>query len=111
MKFVVEMQRRNITPRAFYSAVDKALFKKTNGIYITPVKLEDIFPDEEFNEWKNGRVNDPNYARIDKDDEIYYSEPFNFHLAGDSYNYILEFVFDSDTRGHGYAYFCDCGGD
>ena len=97
----IETNRTNITPKAFWNHVNKLLDKHNIGMWF------DNFdswanPCEQCNsrckheDWEN-----PQY-------EICKSLPFEHHyfLEG-AYNFIMEFEYYDDKRGHGYFFLKD----
>lgn len=94
--YELEMTRDNVTPRAFYGMVRRALLKKGG------VELESWIGDEGFGYWEKpcGEVD-----AHSTENETICRKPFDFQIAyKDAYNVILEFQFDDDKRGTGYAY-------
>ena len=91
-----EHERKNVTPKAFYNYCKKQLAKK--GVDIEEWINFDLWSipiEESHTEIKhdNGKV------------EKAFFLPYELQLyLQDSYNFIMEFYFDTETTGHGYMY-------
>ena len=103
LKYFVETQRNNMTPRAFFNHCRKLLHKAGNG---AEGWLGD---DDAYEHWSNNciKYNITSYHE-DWDEpkhEHMHSEPFHIqYFFQGSYNFILEFEFDDEKRGHGYMF-------
>lgn len=98
--YEVECQRMNVTPKAFYGYCRKQSKKK--GL--------DIESWVEFDSWINPCRPEKYHINKHDDWEIPQIEglglmPYEWHLfLQNSYNFIIEFEFDTETKGHGYFY-------
>ena len=98
--YEVETQRSNITPKAFFNHCMKLAEK--NGF-----NLEDW---ADFKSWCVPTQKELWHMNKHEDwdepkTEGYKAMPYDSHvyLQG-SYNFIMEFDFDTETKGHGYMY-------
>lgn len=95
-RYEYEHERNNVTPKAFYNYCKKQLAKK--GVDIEEWINFDLWsiPIEE------------NHIETKHDDgkiEKVFFLPYELQLyLQDSYNFIMEFYFDTETTGHGYMY-------
>lgn len=101
IEYELERQRSNITPREFYWQC------KTDLKHRFGRDLEDWI---DYAEWCNPTYLEE-YHRTEHETaegtqtEIYKFQPYdvNMYLQG-IYNFIMEFEFDTDKKGHGYMY-------
>ena len=98
--YELEVQRRNITPKAFFNACDKAMKKK--GASMDDWTTYEDWADESRTPHRNENEHE------DWDDprrEICSMGPYKMQLfLARSYNFILEFDFDTNETGSGYLY-------
>ena len=97
--YEIEVQRSNITPKAFFNYCKKAFEKNGQDIenwidyedWINPTNPYDTYSNHE--DW-----DEPAY-------EVYKSKPYEFQLfLSRNYNLIIEFDFWDDKKGFGYMY-------
>ena len=88
----VEIERRNISPRKFFSYCRRE-YKRRTG--------EDFGWVDEYKDWA-----EPYYVYNDhSENEICVTKPFEWQIAERfSYNFIMEFEFDGENSGNGYMY-------
>lgn len=98
--YEIEIQRRNVTPKAFFEYCRKQAEKKGLDIEswtdfenwinpYTPVEMHKI----EHNDWEVPVT------------EINKYMPYDLQMfLSKSYNFIMEFQFDTETKGFGYMY-------
>ena len=119
MNSQLEIQRNNITVRAFFTAIKASLKRK--GMDFLNVDL-DSFEHTTTNEDSRYHVKDGikyysyNFHTVQMDaetaaaqSEIYRVKPYDFQIYvknfdGSGYNEICEFRFDDEKRGNGYYY-------
>ena len=93
-----EVTRSNITPKAFWNVVVKAL--QTHG-----ESMDDWIPS--YDGWANPSV--PSKHKVYQNDnftEVSKNEPYQFQLYySTDFNVIMEFDFYDETKGYGYFYF------
>ena len=106
--YTVEIQRNNITPRQFFTYCKNQIEKRTG---------EDIMSIwcESYEAWsgEDGVPEYDNYCKHDDWDdpvmEICKTKAFDWQLfLGKSYNFIMEFEFDTEKKGHGYLFLMEC---
>lgn len=99
-KYEVECQRTNVTPKAFFEYCRKQAAKKGLDIecwtdfenWVNP-----LVP-EEFHTYKHETWEVPAYEAVK-----YMPYDLQMYLEK-TYNFIMEFEFDTETKGHGYMY-------
>lgn len=99
--YEVECFRNNVTPREFFRYCNNMLKKKgeTLSSWI-----------DEYEYWKNPAQNQEYTIYNHEDWEEPLKEgnkykPYEWHLfLAKNYNFIMEFEFDDEKRGHGYFY-------
>ena len=119
MNSQLEIQRSNITVRAFFKVIEAALKRK--GMDFLGIDL-DSFEHTTTNEDSRYHVKDGikyysyNFRTVELDaktaaaqSEIYHVKPYNFqtyckNFDGSGYNEVCEFTFDDDKRGTGYYF-------
>lgn len=95
-RYECEHERNNVTPKAFYNYCKKQLAKK--GI--------DIKEWIDFDAWRTPIGQSYFETRHDNgqiEKVIFFPYELQIYLQ-DSYNFILEFQFDTETTGYGYLY-------
>lgn len=99
-KYKIECDRANITPKAFWAYCKKQCEKHGASI--------DDWAD--FGSWTDENACTP-YTKSNHDDwdepqtEIYKVMPYDVQMFLEgSYNFIMEFDFDDEKRGHGYFF-------
>lgn len=91
--YEIEIQRRNISPRSFFTYCDKQMKKKC-GVGL------DCWLDD-YDDW----ARESNGYNTRTEDEICKCLPYDVQMfARDGYNFIMEFQFDDDKKGYGYLY-------
>ena len=98
--YEVECQRTNVTPKAFFEYCRKQLAKKCVDIecwtdfeyWNEPLETSPMHTIEHENE--NGTFKEL-IKNMPRDLQYYLQK---------SYNFIMEFEFDTETKGHGYMY-------
>lgn len=102
-RYEVEMMRRNVTPKEFYSYCQREFSRRTGGQDGLGNWLDD------YSTWSNPTIQ--GNTRSNHEDwaepklEICKVMPFDFHQYLDgSYNFIMEFTFWDDKVGFGYLY-------
>ena len=100
-KYEVEIQRRGISPRQFFSYCRREMKKRAD------VDLSGWC--ESYEEWS--RTDNPYSNRCFHEDwdkpalEICHTEAFNWQFfLGGAYNFIMEFQFDTENSGVGYMF-------
>lgn len=98
--YEVEIQRRNVTPKTFFSACVKAMQK--HGASMEDWADYDSWADEN----QSSYYHEHNHADWDKPQrEVCAEGPYNTQrFLARAYNFILEFDFDTDKKGTGYLY-------
>ena len=94
--YEVECQRTNITPKAFFEYCRKQMAKK--GF--------DIECWADFEHWSNPIEKTPYHTnKTEESTEIIKIMPYDLqYYLSKAYNFIMEFQFDTDTKGCGYMY-------
>lgn len=95
--YEIECQRTNITPKQFFEYCRKQAEKKGLDIecwtdfehWCNPINPEKMHNFEHEN------------GQIEKNQSLPYD--LQYYLQG-AYNFILEFEYDTETKGHGYMY-------
>lgn len=93
----IECVRGNVTPREFFTYCKRQAEKK--GL--------DIEDQLSFDEWANPSVIEYRH-KFNEDGsplraEMYASTPYNYQIFSEGiFNFILEFDFDTSSKGHGY---------
>lgn len=98
--YEVEIQRTNISPKSFFTYCVKQM--KKHGADIECWAEYDSWANENQipyrNEWLHKDWDEPSR-------EILSGAPYQMQLfLSGAYNFILEFEFDTDKKGHGYCY-------
>lgn len=90
----IEIQRRNVSPREFWTYCNRESSRRLGFDLIADfVESYDDFIDPAY----------PSNVRTR--DEYCVVQPFNWHMySRGAYNFIMEFEFDDEKRGHGYLY-------
>lgn len=95
-----ECQRSNVTPKQFFTYCKNQMEKKSI----------DIKSWIEFENWENPINPEKYHVNDHKDWEVPQREalknmPYDWQMfLQDAYNFIMEFEFDTETKGHGYLY-------
>lgn len=97
-RYELEVSRSNITPKQFYNYCKKRFEEKT------PTFLESWL---EYEQWESPiTIQDYEYTKHNNGlIEASKIKPYEFQIfLQNTYNFILEFEFDKDNKGHGYMY-------
>lgn len=100
--YEIECTRKNVSPKEFFSYCAKRC--KENGAVLTDWI--------EYNDWIKPSCPGPfgRYEYSHEDwahplREVIKYMPYDFQIyLEDTYNFIMEFEFDTETKGHGYFY-------
>ena len=98
--YEVECQRTNVTPKAFFEYCRKQLLKK--GLEI------ESWSDFEY--WSNPIEQSEYHTNVYKNEdetirEIIKVMPYDLqYYLRNAYNFIIEFQFETETKGYGYMY-------
>ena len=98
--YEIEIQRTNISPRQFFTYCKNQAEKKGTDLrmYIDEFELWENPIDPCNDTWTHDDWDEPQR-------EICKIQSFDYHLyLQNSYNFIMEFEFDTETKGHGYLY-------
>ena len=96
-----ECQRRNVTPKTFFEYCRKQAEKKNIDI---------TWWIDDFETWERPLLPEEYHVCKHEDWEVPLNEsikimPYDLHLYfQNNYNIIMEFEFDTETKGHGYCY-------
>ena len=94
-----EMQRAYVTPNQFFTYCKKQLENKGFDIENWIEYESWINPQSSCNNTWDHRNEENPYIEICK------MQPYDHHLfLSNAYNFIMEFEYDTDSKGHGYLY-------
>lgn len=102
--YEVECQRNNVTPMEFWNYCKKRTEAKSGYLWL-----------DDFSDWESPLRPEEYHVNEHKDWESPQKEALKFKpfdcqmFLQNAYNFIMEFEYDTETRGHGYLYVVEYG--